>query len=871
MIDKNIKLLKPSPLKSKEWWFGDNSHRKAGEENFKKGRKALHDAQDDYKDIDITNPYADAKNAYQNLDNKMANLENVYDQAENVYAGKMQNAYEDQKNAFEDMENPFEDLTVNTQQAEFEAQQNQQMQANIMSQMAGAAGGSGIAALAQSMANQGAIASQKASASIGAQEAANAKKAAEAELSISEQTAQEQSRLDTQANKADMDIQATVLGAEEALQTQKLGEASKLQEMEAREAANLQMREAEGAMEVQEMVMSGEEAAQERELERAESIMENKLAELNVYNSQAQTPVDKGNFGDVLGFAGDLVGAFSDERLKENIIKIKHSHSGIPIYQFNYIGDSVTWSGTMAQDLIKMGITEAVGEKDGYYTVNYNLIDVDMVKQKPSPLKQLNPDSPGNKPQNALQNAQAHSPANKELVRQNEGVAESGMDILAANQRRKNWENLQIEIKESEPYLQQIQKAKDLMLKAKQKELLSSKGLQLAPGIDGLPNQVEYLDSVYDQIKRYQTELYNALHEKNQPREKEINLKMGRLKTSMETLQEKVDNFYEDHFAAESMLSKGNSQQQISFGIQMYCENRNLKIAWASPEDVGAGRMDFYGDIVTEDTQYAMVKDFEGNIVMVSLLDGNRGLFLIDNMKAAEYLQFLKEISDQAKDAAQAKSSMKIPIGKINWKIDSLFGSNDGSSSKSQDELVLQFAHDDAILKDGSSFRRHLYEHPQIEDLNYGGFDFDKMEFNLPLGPGDKNYWHDVLDETDRLRLIDAIVNVDNPFFDINILRTLVKEYYTGRIENAWWKSMGFEEGRLEVMRIKQKYLIQTRFKKEKAEAAKKGLKRFAFDGKVYPTGLTEAKIQQQQKESDNLSKKREEQQKDNLEGNINQ
>ena len=41
--------------------------------------------------------------------------------------------------------------------------------------MAGAAGGSGIAALAQSMANQGAINASKSAASIGQQESANQK------------------------------------------------------------------------------------------------------------------------------------------------------------------------------------------------------------------------------------------------------------------------------------------------------------------------------------------------------------------------------------------------------------------------------------------------------------------------------------------------------------------------------------------------------------------------------------------------------------------------------------------------------------------------------------------------------------------------
>jgi len=76
------------------------------------------------------------------------------------------------RNQFTNMENTYEDMTVNQQQAQFEAQQGAQQRANIMSNMSGAAGGSGIAALAQAMANQGQLATQRASASIGAQEAA---------------------------------------------------------------------------------------------------------------------------------------------------------------------------------------------------------------------------------------------------------------------------------------------------------------------------------------------------------------------------------------------------------------------------------------------------------------------------------------------------------------------------------------------------------------------------------------------------------------------------------------------------------------------------------------------------------------------------
>ena len=58
-------------------------------------------------------------------------------------------------------ENVFEDLTVNQQQAQFEAQQGAQQRANILGGLRGAAGGSGIAGLAQAMANQGQLQTQR--------------------------------------------------------------------------------------------------------------------------------------------------------------------------------------------------------------------------------------------------------------------------------------------------------------------------------------------------------------------------------------------------------------------------------------------------------------------------------------------------------------------------------------------------------------------------------------------------------------------------------------------------------------------------------------------------------------------------------------
>jgi len=81
-------------------------------------------------------------------------------------------------------ENVYEDLTVNKQAAQFQAQQAAQSRANILTQLRGAAGGSGIAGLAQALANQASVAAQQASASIAMQEQQNARLAAQGQLQV---------------------------------------------------------------------------------------------------------------------------------------------------------------------------------------------------------------------------------------------------------------------------------------------------------------------------------------------------------------------------------------------------------------------------------------------------------------------------------------------------------------------------------------------------------------------------------------------------------------------------------------------------------------------------------------------------------------
>jgi hypothetical protein len=86
---------------------------------------------------------------------------------------KMNFQMADTSNVYDGMQNTMEDLTVNQQAAQFQAENEQQGLQNIMSNMSGAAGGSGIAGMVQAMANQQTKNLRSSSADIGRQEQSN--------------------------------------------------------------------------------------------------------------------------------------------------------------------------------------------------------------------------------------------------------------------------------------------------------------------------------------------------------------------------------------------------------------------------------------------------------------------------------------------------------------------------------------------------------------------------------------------------------------------------------------------------------------------------------------------------------------------------
>ena len=362
--------------------------------------------------LDMPNFYDDLTNRYGNMTNRFEGLENTMSSLDNRFEG-MQNQYTGMSNRFAGLENTMEDATINQKEAEFQRNMFQQSQANMLGDLRGAAGGSGVAALAQQLAQSGQIASQQASASIGAQEAQN-QRATLAEASrLQGLEASEASRIDQlqrgEAGRIDQMIrqQAGALDMASAQQQASLDMASAQGQTAldmaaaqgqtaldlgwANQAQANEMAAAQGAWDIDQLI-AGEQsnlnqmiagtdfALQGMELDRLATALGMSQAEVAAsiqqqsINNQANADSAEGAWNFILGLAG------SDRKLKKNIKLIGYSPSGLKIYLFEYIdkmfGDGI-YQGVMSDEIPQSAV---IKHKNGYDMVDYSKIDVKFKK-----------------------------------------------------------------------------------------------------------------------------------------------------------------------------------------------------------------------------------------------------------------------------------------------------------------------------------------------------------------------------------------------------------------------------------------------------------------------------------------------------------
>jgi len=78
-------------------------------------------------------------------------------------------------------------------------------------------------------------------------------------------------------------------------------------------------------------------------------------------------------FGSILGAGVGILSMFSDPEGKENFVLVGRTNAGLPIYEYNKIGDSTRMLGVMSTDVEKM-FPGAVMERMGYDAVAYEEI-----------------------------------------------------------------------------------------------------------------------------------------------------------------------------------------------------------------------------------------------------------------------------------------------------------------------------------------------------------------------------------------------------------------------------------------------------------------------------------------------------------------
>lgn len=266
-MNKKNKNTKSSPFHK----YGKRARRKGDASDFWNigaKEKQIKDAFGRFSRIDTgKNLFAGAENLM-NIGDNYGDIQTDFE-AQNAFAG-IQNEQQGLRNEYAGMENTMEDLTVNQQQAQFEAQQGQQQRANIMQQMGGAAGGSGVAGLAQAMANQGQLATQRASASIGQQEAANQMAAAQQAGRLQEMSAGGAERAAiARASGAERAAIARATGQQAGSQfAQQLSSSAELAQAGGMQQADIAA--GQGAMEAQKYRLQGAADARDLQLQQAQ-------------------------------------------------------------------------------------------------------------------------------------------------------------------------------------------------------------------------------------------------------------------------------------------------------------------------------------------------------------------------------------------------------------------------------------------------------------------------------------------------------------------------------------------------------------------------------------------------------------------------
>jgi len=244
--------------------YSSSKNRKAAKKREGTARADMERAREAYMELEFTNPYEGLENPYLGMENQFSDLENKFTAQENQFAGLqnqfsglenqyagLQNRMSGLGNVYEGMENVYEEGLVDTRAADYAREQRQQQLANTMAGLSGAAGTSGVAALAQSLAGAETQAARAGSLDIARQQR-------ESEMARRGEAARIQGLQRGEQGR----LQQLAAGEASRLDQLRAGETSRLQQMKAGETARLQ-----GLTAQEQARLSGQVASEEARLQ----------------------------------------------------------------------------------------------------------------------------------------------------------------------------------------------------------------------------------------------------------------------------------------------------------------------------------------------------------------------------------------------------------------------------------------------------------------------------------------------------------------------------------------------------------------------------------------------------------------------------
>jgi len=242
--------------------FGAGKARKDARRRDAEARERLAEAREAYNAIEFTNPYEGITNPYEGIQSQFTGMENV-----------------------------FEEPQVNTQAADFIREQSQQQQANILQNLRGVAGGSGVAGLAQQVANIGT----------------------------------------EQARRASIDIARQ----EQASETRRRGEASRIDSLQRQDAQRIDMLQRQGSFQADMLQRKGDMYVQQQEQNRIASLYglsaDRQTATSQALNAaQSEFSSSLGNLGSAIA-GGVASGAFNSSSSTVNSAPLTADNPLVPV------------------------------------------------------------------------------------------------------------------------------------------------------------------------------------------------------------------------------------------------------------------------------------------------------------------------------------------------------------------------------------------------------------------------------------------------------------------------------------------------------------------------------------------------------------